>query len=1135
MKSKRFLAMLLSIAMLISSWSLFVLADGDGSPDGDISSGDTEEPGNSLYALKLDEIYEKPGLAYGSTYAVTFTPDKDGEYTIIAGNVSDAVITVTDGNGTVVPPVSSQNYNWTYDINLRLSAGKTYTITVKGGSFDLEKPFALCMVRTAKSLSLGRSTFFARGQKSTYISFTPDVSGVYRFTESHHSFESDPWVSFTMSQGISVGDNAYIADLTAGETYSISVYCSGEASLGAIVNVDITREDQVLSEGRTNVTVPASSGYTAYAFTPSKTGVYVFSSEGEYSTRINVIKESALGTNGCDKSAESGAGGNNFLLPVALEANEKYLVVVNGYSEGTSDITFPVTVKYEEPKGTGTYESPAEKGYLAYYAFRAEESGYYMFLCPQVEVTVDTYLGNTFINGDQRVFYVEKGQDIVLSYFRNEYSSPVSFTILPLEKTLLLGENTLTKEINKHIYAKFTPEVSGTYTITMPESEYNSPALMGPDRYSVSTMNHVYYEKDYTYSLTGGVTYVLVINLQNNDSVSDVTLKLEKTPSSMLGMGKNTMKLEKAFSFTPKKSGTYQFYDNAHSELNLYHGSNYLGGVTNGDYDTGFSTTAVKLTALEEYTIKPQYYYDYNEESIDIFVKEIAELSTGENTVSKAGMYTETTFVPDETGIYLITCEGGSLSNLYRLYGTSYSDVYESFEEKGVNYALLEKGCEYVLELKNDPANTSDTILVNIEKERVLTMGRNEDVLVKQSEAYSTIYTYYSFIPEKSGTYTFRTENGDNVNAFIYEKTDKKNEVSRGYVSWTTYNMTMTATLEAGHLYHVQMCIENPTQQTQDALADLIIEQTPAEKLDGYSISLDGTIAVNLYLSLADFVAESKTAVLHCTFPNGKEIDYKMHDADIKTMNNQKYYVFHLPVAAKEMSMIIYAQIIDEANEITGEKYSVSIDEYARYLMGYAYDSKGNVLNKEFAAAVPLVKALLNYGARAQKYFEYKYDNAPANWMLSSEEKELPDLKAESIPSYVLSEQSEKLPDGLTFDGASISIVSETEMNLYFTNKTGKKVVYSEPGRGIATEGRKSDGSTIVKITGIPAHKLDEVIRVEVSVEGDPNTYFVTYSPIFYCHNVIARKTTATRTENLKELMTAFYFYNQAAKNYHGE
>ena len=60
MKSKRFLAMLLSIAMLISSWSLFVLADGDGSPDGDISSGDTEEPGNSLYALKLDEIYEKP-------------------------------------------------------------------------------------------------------------------------------------------------------------------------------------------------------------------------------------------------------------------------------------------------------------------------------------------------------------------------------------------------------------------------------------------------------------------------------------------------------------------------------------------------------------------------------------------------------------------------------------------------------------------------------------------------------------------------------------------------------------------------------------------------------------------------------------------------------------------------------------------------------------------------------------------------------------------------------------------------------------------------------------------------------------------------------------------------------------------
>lgn len=1143
MKSKRFLAMLLSIAMLISSWSLFVLADGDGSPDGDISSGDTENPGDSLDALKLDELFEAPMLDYGSTYAVTFTPDQDGEYTLTAVCVNGSVITVSDPYGSAVTPVSSNNYEWTYVMNLRLSAGKTYTITFQGGSFGLDSPFTLYMSRTAKTLSLGRNTFFARGGIDTYIPFTPDVSGTYIFTESHHSFsyygDSEPGVNLSVTGGCYISpyysDTAHIAHLTAGTTYNIRFHSDAPKIYGSIMTLDITRDVPELSEGRTDVTVPISSGYAAYTFSPSKTGVYVFYAEGQYSTSINVIKKSAIGTYSANKSAGSGAGGYNFLLPVALEAGEEYYVIVKGSSEDTSDITFPVTLKYEEPKGTGQYDSPAGDRYLAYYPFRAEESGYYMFLCPNGYVSAESYIATDLGYGDQRVYYVEKGKDIVLSYFRYEDTPPVSFEVRPLEKTLSLGENTLTKEINKQMYAKFTPEVSGTYTITIPENFPASPQLCSADRNSVYSMNHKSDDNHYTYSLIGGEPYLLWFNLEYNDSVSEVTLKLEKTPPPMLGMGKNTVPADKAFSFTPKESGMYQFYNHSNVRLTVYHGPKYLGAsMSQGDYDSGFSITGAQLTAYEEYTLVPSYNDDFNSDSLDIFVEEVPQLKIGENEVSKAGVFTETTFIPNETGIYVVSCEDGTATSFQCLSGTGFSGISTNFRVNDKIYVLLEKDYTYNLEFKSDPANTSDKIHVNIEKERVLEMGRNEDVLVKKSEDNNTCYTYYSFIPEKNGTYTFRTENGENVNAFVYEKLDKKNEIGRGYVSWTDYNMNMTVTLEAGKLYHVQMCIEDSAQQEQDALADLIIEETPVEKLSGYSLSLDGSIAVNLYLSLADFVAESKTAILHCTFPNGKEIDYKMDDADIKMLNNQKYYVFHLPVAPKEMVMDINAQLIDEANGIVGEKYSVSVESYASYLFSYAYDSNGNVLNKEFAAAVPLVKALLNYGARAQTYFNHVTYRL-ANWQLSAKERVLPNLNPDSIPKYVMSGNSEKLPDGLTFDGASLSIESETELNLYFTNKTGKKVVFSEPGRGIETQGRKSGGSTIVKINGIPAHKLDEVIRVEVSVEGDPNTYFVTYSPIFYCHNVIEREISATRTENLKELMKAFYFYNQAAKNYLGE
>ena len=35
-----------------------------------------------------------------------------------------------------------------------------------------------------------------------------------------------------------------------------------------------------------------------------------------------------------------------------------------------------------------------------------------------------------------------------------------------------------------------------------------------------------------------------------------------------------------------------------------------------------------------------------------------------------------------------------------------------------------------------------------------------------------------------------------------------------------------------------------------------------------------------------------------------------------------------------------------------------------------------------------------------------------------------------------------------------------------------------------------------------------------------------------YCYNVLTRSLSATRTQDLKDLMKAFYFFNQAAERY---
>ncbi|MBQ4262143.1 MAG: hypothetical protein II709_09690, partial [Ruminococcus sp.] len=137
-------------------------------------------------------------------------------------------------------------------------------------------------------------------------------------------------------------------------------------------------------------------------------------------------------------------------------------------------------------------------------------------------------------------------------------------------------------------------------------------------------------------------------------------------------------------------------------------------------------------------------------------------------------------------------------------------------------------------------------------------------------------------------------------------------------------------------------------------------------RLVGHSISLDGDIAVNFYMELSDSViAHKDTAYMHFTIPvGGGTTEQKMlvKDALIKEWNGKDYYVFKCRVAAKEMTSEIKAQMID--GDQNGTDYTYSVKKYADYLIEHADE------REDLAAAVPLVKKMLNYGAYAQIYFD---------------------------------------------------------------------------------------------------------------------------------------------------------------------
>ena len=280
--------------------------------------------------------------------------------------------------------------------------------------------------------------------------------------------------------------------------------------------------------------------------------------------------------------------------------------------------------------------------------------------------------------------------------------------------------------------------------------------------------------------------------------------------------------------------------------------------------------------------------------------------------------------------------------------------------------------------------------------------------------------------------------------------------------------------------------------------------------LVGHSISLDGDIAVNFYMELSDsVVAHRDTAYMHFTIPTGRTVteqDILVKDARIVESDDKTYYVFKCRVAAKEMTSEIKAQMID--GDQHGTEYTYSVKKYADYLLEHADE------REDLARAVPLVKAMLNYGAYSQVYFD-KNPSALANADLEEREKILDNVTID-IADPVIGE----LPDGTTFVGASLSLKSETTLSLYF--KSGEKLAFSCDGYTV--EKATSADYQIARIRGIKAKHIGDILTLKIN-----GSEAISYSPLNYCKNMLDGGTT---NEKLINVVKALYFYRQAADAY---
>ena len=269
----------------------------------------------------------------------------------------------------------------------------------------------------------------------------------------------------------------------------------------------------------------------------------------------------------------------------------------------------------------------------------------------------------------------------------------------------------------------------------------------------------------------------------------------------------------------------------------------------------------------------------------------------------------------------------------------------------------------------------------------------------------------------------------------------------------------------------------------------------------GHSLSLNGDIGVNFFIDLTAEEA-ANTTVTFTWLKQGAEMTatVDMKDAELCSYG----YRAACNVSASEMEADITATLtingaaIEETNTYSVAQYADVILNDSDFAESYiaSENAGGKDGEQRLADLRALAGEMLVYGENAAVYFD---ENAQAGSPVSAE---IPDAYAEYTET--------DLPANVEFDGASLSLRSETTLSLYFKSK--QELTLTCEGKTIETE--SANGEHVIRIRNIAADELNDSFTVKVNGTGT-----VTYSPLTYCYR-------AQSSANAKLVNVAKAVYN---------
>ena len=347
--------------------------------------------------------------------------------------------------------------------------------------------------------------------------------------------------------------------------------------------------------------------------------------------------------------------------------------------------------------------------------------------------------------------------------------------------------------------------------------------------------------------------------------------------------------------------------------------------------------------------------------------------------------------------------------------------------------------------------------------------------------------------------------------------------------TYQDYPATLTVHVPSGYVAaYEKLFADNNVNVTVIGDADGDIDLGIGVHLYGYSLSLEGDIGVNFYVKFDDAEALSSDAKMVFTITGNNGQDTKTQEVYVKPQANTKlpyaktangYYVFKCTVYSNEMTSTITAQVI--SGEASGKEFTYSVQEYAKYLIDHA---------STYTDEQPLIKAMLNYGAYSQKYFNYNMDNL-ANSILPVSDQTVSIMDPSAINAGPRDSDLTVSGTNIKIEKVSLSLKDTISMKLYISG-ADDNTVFMQPGTNDKIyKPVKIDGYYVITIDGIKGQYIDWAFGIKV-YDGDTFLDTISYSPVYYCKNVLSKENGGVITTELKELVSSMVLYKDAAATY---